>query len=196
MAPADRAFSPNPSLPGDAGAHSAAGQATISVEVAHAPSGGSAQCMQLLLPLGATVADALRASGWCLPVSGGVWSPAAGLGETGSGEISQDGAGQGRGQVQDQVQAPRLVQDQVAVQAPRSAEAAAFRPGQVLPADWRLSVWGRWVTLDHPLRERDRLEILRPLRVDPKEARRQRYAQHQALLKRLKPAGQRRRSNG
>ena len=29
--------------------------------------------------------------------------------------------------------------------------------------------------LDHPIREGDRVEVYRPLRVDPKEARRQRY---------------------
>ena len=44
-------------------------------------------------------------------------------------------------------------------------------------------VWGRAQALDHVLREGDRVEIYRPLRVDPKEARRQRY-RHQ----RNKPA--------
>ena len=37
-------------------------------------------------------------------------------------------------------------------------------------------VWGRKVALGHVLREGDRVEIYRPLRVDPKEARRQRFA--------------------
>lgn len=37
-------------------------------------------------------------------------------------------------------------------------------------------VWGRKVALHHVLREGDRVEIYRPLRVDPKEARRQRFA--------------------
>lgn len=37
-------------------------------------------------------------------------------------------------------------------------------------------VWGRKVALNHVLREGDRVEIYRPLRVDPKEARRQRFA--------------------
>ena len=41
-------------------------------------------------------------------------------------------------------------------------------------------VWGRRCDLQHPLRDRDRLEVYRPLKVDPKEARRQRYAEHQA----------------
>jgi putative ubiquitin-RnfH superfamily antitoxin RatB of RatAB toxin-antitoxin module len=38
-----------------------------------------------------------------------------------------------------------------------------------------LAVWGRPVTADTPLRMHDRVELLRPLLVDPKEARRQRY---------------------
>ena len=38
-----------------------------------------------------------------------------------------------------------------------------------------LSVWGRVQPPDHPLRDRDRVEICRALVVDPKEARRQRY---------------------
>jgi putative ubiquitin-RnfH superfamily antitoxin RatB of RatAB toxin-antitoxin module len=39
----------------------------------------------------------------------------------------------------------------------------------------RVGVWGRLAALDASLRERDRVEIYRPLQVDPKEARRQRY---------------------
>lgn len=38
-----------------------------------------------------------------------------------------------------------------------------------------LGVWGRRCMPGQPLRERDRVEIYRPLQVDPKEARRQRY---------------------
>lgn len=37
-------------------------------------------------------------------------------------------------------------------------------------------VWGRKTPLGHPLREGDRVEIYQTLRVDPKEARRQRFA--------------------
>lgn len=37
-------------------------------------------------------------------------------------------------------------------------------------------VWGRKLPLQHVLRDGDRVEIYRPLRVDPKEARRQRFA--------------------
>ncbi len=37
------------------------------------------------------------------------------------------------------------------------------------------SVWGRGQGLEHVLREGDRVEVLRPLRVDPKVARRERF---------------------
>ena len=36
-------------------------------------------------------------------------------------------------------------------------------------------VWGRKATLRQPLREQDRVEIYRPLKVDPKVARRERF---------------------
>jgi uncharacterized protein len=46
-------------------------------------------------------------------------------------------------------------------------------PGlQVDPA--RLAVFGRTVGLDTPLHDGDRIELLRPLAMDPKEARRRR----------------------
>ncbi|HMO06108.1 MAG TPA: RnfH family protein [Paracoccaceae bacterium] len=38
-----------------------------------------------------------------------------------------------------------------------------------------MSVWGRQVDRQHLLRDGDRLEICRPLRVDPKVARRERF---------------------
>ena len=38
-----------------------------------------------------------------------------------------------------------------------------------------LAVWGRNATLAQALRERDRVEVLRPLQVDPKVARRERF---------------------
>ncbi len=42
----------------------------------------------------------------------------------------------------------------------------------------RVGVWGRAHAADGLLRDRDRVEIYRPLLVDPKEARRQRYGRH------------------
>lgn len=41
-----------------------------------------------------------------------------------------------------------------------------------------VGIWGRVCTLDAPLREGDRVEVYRPLTVDPKEARRLRYKRH------------------
>lgn len=38
-----------------------------------------------------------------------------------------------------------------------------------------VAVWGRKVPLSHVLRDQDRLEFLRPLIVDPKVARRERF---------------------
>jgi putative ubiquitin-RnfH superfamily antitoxin RatB of RatAB toxin-antitoxin module len=43
-----------------------------------------------------------------------------------------------------------------------------------------LSVWGRRVTPAHVLRDQDQLEICRPLTVDPKVARRERFARQGA----------------
>jgi uncharacterized protein len=39
-------------------------------------------------------------------------------------------------------------------------------------------VWSKLRAWDSPLRERDRVELYRPLLVDPKEARRLRYKRH------------------
>jgi hypothetical protein len=43
-----------------------------------------------------------------------------------------------------------------------------------------VGVWGRKASLDQPLRENDRVEIYRPLTVDPKVARRERFAKQGA----------------
>ncbi|MBI3350379.1 MAG: RnfH family protein [Burkholderiales bacterium] len=51
-----------------------------------------------------------------------------------------------------------------------------FLAAQCQPLDQlRIGIWGRVRPLDTPLRERDRIEVYRPLTVDPKEARRLRY---------------------
>ena len=42
----------------------------------------------------------------------------------------------------------------------------------------RAGVWGKLREPGDALRDRDRVEIYRPLKVDPKEARRVRYRQH------------------
>jgi putative ubiquitin-RnfH superfamily antitoxin RatB of RatAB toxin-antitoxin module len=43
-----------------------------------------------------------------------------------------------------------------------------------------VGVWGRKAALDQQLQENDRVEIYRPLRVDPKLARRERFARQGA----------------
>jgi putative ubiquitin-RnfH superfamily antitoxin RatB of RatAB toxin-antitoxin module len=56
-----------------------------------------------------------------------------------------------------------------------------------------VGVWGRKAAPDDPLRERDRVEIWRPLRVDPKLARRERFnkqgARAAGLFARRGPGG-------
>jgi len=44
----------------------------------------------------------------------------------------------------------------------------------------RAGIWCKARELSSPLRDRDRVEVYRPLQVDPKEARRQRYKRHKA----------------
>lgn len=44
----------------------------------------------------------------------------------------------------------------------------------------RTGVWGKFKPLDAILRDRDRVEIYRPLKVDPKQARRERYRKQRA----------------
>ena len=48
----------------------------------------------------------------------------------------------------------------------------------------KVGVWGHLCALDQTLRDLDRVEIYRPLLVDPKEARRQRYQRDK-----VKPTG-------
>ena len=55
---------------------------------------------------------------------------------------------------------------------------------KLFPAlDWQLvgvGIWGRKAATDQMLRENDRVEIYRPLRVDPKVVRRERFAKQGA----------------
>jgi putative ubiquitin-RnfH superfamily antitoxin RatB of RatAB toxin-antitoxin module len=101
----------------------------LHIEVVYCPGPGACDQVQLSLPVGATVADAVEASGL--------------------------------------IERHRL------------------------PADGlRLGVWCKPRDADTLLRERDRVELYRPLTVDPKEARRQRYQQHkQSLAARPKRPG-------
>ena len=57
------------------------------------------------------------------------------------------------------------------------------RFGEIDLATARLGVWGKPCETGRLLRERDRVEIYRPLSVDPKEARRLRYRAHRERYK-------------
>lgn len=77
------------------------------------------------------------------------------------------------------------ITDRVAVRLPAGATVAdALRASGIArrhalrTEDLRVGVWSRVVEPQSLLRDRDRVEIYRPLKVDPKEARRQRYRQH------------------
>ena len=59
-------------------------------------------------------------------------------------------------------------------QAIALAQLGLVEDGQTV---WAYAVWGRRVELTTPLKDGDRLELLRPLTVDPKEARRLRFNQ-------------------
>lgn len=89
--------------------------ACIDVELVYAAAPHHVLRVSLRLPMGATAADALRASGW---------------------------------------------REQLGP--------------QVLDG-LKLGLWCRACAVDTVLRDKDRLELYRPLQVDPKEARRQRY---------------------
>ena len=91
----------------------------IDVEVVFCPRQGEADRVPLRLPAGATLADALRASG--------------------------------------------------------IVERHALSPEGL-----RTGIWCKAKEPATPLRDRDRVEVYRPLTVDPKEARRQRYKRHKA----------------
>ena len=100
-------------------------------------------------------------------------------------EVSSDGERNEGGHIRVEVayaQAPREV-DLVSVtleagadlQAALVASGLLQRHGLRLGPELRCGVWAKLRPLDHPLREGDRVEIYRELKVDPKEARRQRY---------------------
>ncbi len=51
----------------------------------------------------------------------------------------------------------------------------------------KVGVWGKLKPLDQPLRDRDRVEVYRPLMIDPKEARRRRQRATACSPKRSRP---------
>jgi len=66
---------------------------------------------------------------------------------------------------------------------------ADFMAAYSLPlGELRIGIWGRVRPLDTRLRERDRIEVYRPLTVDPMEARRLRYAKRgERIVSRHRP---------
>lgn len=112
----------------------AGGPASVAVQVVWAAGPHALEVVSLTLPCGASIADAIRASG--LPARHGF-------------------------EASDQPGAPVLV-----------------------------ACWGRPAALGAVLRDRDRIELLRPLQVDPKEARRLRYRRQapRARARRAAPA--------
>jgi len=78
--------------------------------------------------------------------------------------------------------APREVDEVRLELAPGATLADALRAsgllerhGLTLDENLHVGIWAKAKPLDAPLREADRVEIWRGLKVDPKEARRQRY---------------------
>jgi putative ubiquitin-RnfH superfamily antitoxin RatB of RatAB toxin-antitoxin module len=57
-------------------------------------------------------------------------------------------------------------------------ERAAALAGDLQTGRLTAALWGRERPVQTPLRDGDRIELLRGLRVDPKQARRERYARH------------------
>lgn len=72
--------------------------------------------------------------------------------------------------------APREVREQVLELAEGATVADALRACGLSPGEVEaVGVWGRKADASQALRDRDRVEIARPLRVDPKLARRERF---------------------
>lgn len=84
--------------------------------------------------------------------------------------------------------APGVV-DRTALRLPRGAtlsqalQASGLAQRHDLAIDGVVGIWGRVKPLQTPLRDRDRIEVYRPLTVDPKEARRLRYKRQRPTRK-------------
>lgn len=70
-----------------------------------------------------------------------------------------------------------------------STVADALPAGRLELGARSVAVWGRRATLQQPLRDGDRIELLRPLQVDPKQARRLRAGRVAPKAKRPAEAG-------
>ena len=81
--------------------------------------------------------------------------------------------------------APRVVHERQIALPPGSTVQQALHASGLLAefpeldlnnqALWLLGIWGRKITTGHVLRDLDRVELYRPLTVDPKVARRERF---------------------
>ena len=71
--------------------------------------------------------------------------------------------------------------DRVTLTLPQGSTLAQAlqQTGWSLPIDVRVGVWGKLRGFDEPLRDLDRVEVYRPLTVDPKEALRLRHRSQQ-----------------
>lgn len=81
--------------------------------------------------------------------------------------------------------------DGATAQTALAASGLVQRYAELGGPDLKLGVWGRRCSLSQRLRDGDRLELYRPLRIDPKEARR---ARGKRARKGSAPAVQRQRS--
>lgn len=75
---------------------------------------------------------------------------------------------------------PRQVQERALSLAAGATVADALAAAGASQPDASVSLWGRKVPLHRALRDGDRIELCRPLRVDPKVARRERFSQQGA----------------
>jgi uncharacterized protein len=71
----------------------------------------------------------------------------------------------------------------------QSTVADALQAGGVELGARSVAVWGQRATLQQALRDGDRIELLRPLQIDPKEARRLRARKAPPKAKRPAEAG-------
>lgn len=95
--------------------------------------------------------------------------------------------------------APRVVEESSLELADGATVLDALRLARLvdqadsLPAGHHVGVWGRKVGLGQALNDGDRVEVVRDLRVDPKVARRERFAGQGArgagLFSRRRPGG-------
>ncbi len=176
------------------------------IEVAWSPAPRSVELLSLQLPVGSTVRDALQASGLAARVpespAGAVPMRRPGAspdatqgskkGEQGSaavGSASRDTSsysdtGSSSSSDTGSSSSSNTNTNTFRLSSDASAQASGAKPGAKAHSGerhtWRglsLAVFGRKLTLDSELFDGDRLDCCRPLRVDPKLARRERFNQ-------------------